>query len=557
MRTLAPPTVLLRPSVVALAELRAQGPAAESVAPLVVDADVPPDACGLPRSVAIGAFWPLVVAEEGDVARVTASRAVTVRRADEEGVPVALRAHLADGEAVRVHPTVAAVLADGRPLLDVAVRGLWSDGAVADRAAMAPWRAPAERPHALTAGARLGLWRLTREGAAGGARVFANAGELVAAWEHGVVAHDAVVHARIDDRRGATTAGRAWLWQALPPGVRFATIDRALDAAALATVVGELCAGLDDEARWQMLAALDDAGSRWLARSGLSVCIDDLRSSDGAAAAMAEATERVREIEALYADGLITHLERSNKVIDTWAAMAERCIRGIGEPSDRDVLSSWQRAAVLPTARRAMQLVDHHGLMAKPSQEVNERPALGSAARGFDPYDAALIAIAGRATAVRAAARLDDTRDLVGRLSPAFLKLRVTVEDCGTTRGAAVCPWTREGRDLFKMNGPPDARWTAGRVLAEDVRWGDGALIAAAGTMLDEGALLLLGDARVESVRLRSPRTCEAKGGVCARCWGLDETGAFPVEGEAVGAKALLALWRSLARTTTATFHIC
>jgi DNA-directed RNA polymerase subunit beta' len=557
MRTPTSPTVALRPSAVSLAELRASGPAAESVASLVVDADVAPDACGLPRSVALAVFWPLVVAEEGDIARIVASRAVTVRRADDDGVPVGLRAHLVDGGAVRVHPVVAAALADGRETHDVAVRGLWGDAAVSDRAAMAPWRMPVDRAPAISAGARLGLWMLTRDGAADDGRVYASDDELTAAWEGGLVAHDAAVRARIDGRRTTTTVGRVWLWRALPAGVRFATVDRAIDAATLTTVLEELCAGLDGEARWRMLAALDDAGSRWLARSGFSVGFDDLRAGDAVTAEATEARRGVGEVLASYADGLITHGERYNKVVDLWARAAARCSSAHEKPPGRDVLGAWRRAALLPTARDASRLVDGHGLVATPSQGVHERPVLGSPARGFDAHDAALLAMTERAEVIRSAARLDDARAVVRSLSGALVKQRVTVDDCGTKRGASVCPWTPEERDRLGASDPPEGRWTAGRVLAEDLRWGDGVLIAAAGTTLDAGALLLLRDARIDSVRLRSPRTCEAAGGVCARCWGLDDTGALPVVGDAVGAKALLTLRRLLGRATVTTFHIC
>lgn len=557
MRTPTSPTVVLRPSAVTLAELRASGPAAESVASLVVDAGVAPDACGLPRPVALVVFWPLVAAEQGDVARIVASRAVTVRRADDDGVPVGLRAQLVDGEAVRVHPAVAAALADGRETLDVAVRGLWGDAAVSDRAAMAPWRMPADRAPAISAGARLGLWTLTRDGAADDGRVYASDDELMAAWEGGLVAHDAAVRARIDGRRTTTTVGRVWLWRALPGGVRFATVDRAIDAAALTKVLDALCAGLDGEARWRMLAALDDAGSGWLARSGFSVGLDDLRAGDAATAEAAEARRGVREVLASYADGLITHGERYNKIVHLWAWAAERCSSAHREPSGRGVLGAWRRAALLPTARDASRLVDGHGLVAMPSQRAHERPVLGSPARGFDAHDAALLSMKERAEAIRAAARLDDARSVVRALSGALVSQRVTVDDCGTTRGAPVCPWTPEERDRLGASEAPEGRWTAGRVLAEDVRWGDGVLIAAAGTTLEAGALLLLRDAGIESVRLRSPRTCEAAGGVCARCWGLDDTGALPAVGDPVGAKALLALRRQLGRATVSTFHIC
>lgn len=557
MRIRTPPTVVLRSSVATPDELRVGAPEGDVVAALVADTDVAPDACGLPRDVAIAVFWPLVVAARGDVARVLRARAATLRRADEDGAPVGLRTHLVAGGAVRVHPTVAVLLAGRRDSIDVAVRGLWSTGAAADRAAMAPWRAEADdRSPAIRPAAGLGLWELTRAREADRARVYASADELMMAWEQGLVAHDAVVPARVDGRRVDTTAGRVWLWRELPSGARFDAVDRAIDAVACAKVVGSLCAGLDAEARWRMLAALDDAGSRWLARSGLSVGMDDLRPDDSRDAELHAVREREREVCALYADGLITHAEQGMKIVDLWAGVADRRRRAYEDPRGRDVLASWRRAALLPMALHASRLVDCYGLVASPSDETLERPVLGSPAGGFDAHDAVMMAGMERAKAVRAAARLDDARMVTRALSRSLATLRVTIDDCGTGRGVAVCPWSPDERDRMGVNAPPEGRWTKGRVLAEDLRWGDGTLIAAAGSMLDATALRALHDAQVDRVRVRSPRTCEAPAGVCAQCWGAGE-GAFPTVGDAVGAKVLLTLRRLLPQAGVRTFHIC
>lgn len=111
--------------------------------------------------------------------------------------------------------------------------------------------------------------------------------------------------------------------------------------------------------------------------------------------------------------------------------------------------------------------------------------------------------------------------DLAKQMVQSAAKIIVTENDCGV----------RNGLDL-----PVDDKSLKGRVLATDV---DG---IPAGTVLDRHALSELRKKGVKEVIARSPMTCQAKEGICARCLGLNAEGKFPAKGDSVGITAAQAI---------------
>src|SRR5690606_23428353 len=61
-------------------------------------------------------------------------------------------------------------------------------------------------------------------------------------------------------------------------------------------------------------------------------------------------------------------------------------------------------------------------------------------------------------------------------------------------------------------------------------------LIHPHGVLIEEADAARIDEAKVQSVKVRSPLTCEAEDGICAACYGRDLARGTPVNvGEAVG----------------------
>lgn len=107
--------------------------------------------------------------------------------------------------------------------------------------------------------------------------------------------------------------------------------------------------------------------------------------------------------------------------------------------------------------------------------------------------------------------------DLAKQMVQSAANLVVSENDCGAANGI----------DL-----EVDDKSLRGRVLARDL--GN----VPAGTVLDKSALASIRKQGFEKLIARSPMTCQAKEGVCARCMGLNALGKFPSKGETVGITA-------------------
>src|SRR5690606_34046466 len=82
-------------------------------------------------------------------------------------------------------------------------------------------------------------------------------------------------------------------------------------------------------------------------------------------------------------------------------------------------------------------------------------------------------------------------------------------------------------------------------------------VLVAKGTLMDEADVEKVEAAKVQSVRIRSPLTCEVRQGTCAVCYGRDLARGTPVNmGEAVGVIAAQSIGEPGTQLTMRTFHI-
>ena len=96
-----------------------------------------------------------------------------------------------------------------------------------------------------------------------------------------------------------------------------------------------------------------------------------------------------------------------------------------------------------------------------------------------------------------------------------------------------------------------------GRVTATDVvNPDDGEVVIAAGTLIDEDCCDLIEKLAIDMVKVRSVLTCEARRGVCAKCYGRDlGRGSIVNAGESVGVIAAQSIGEPGTQLTMRTFH--
>ena len=92
----------------------------------------------------------------------------------------------------------------------------------------------------------------------------------------------------------------------------------------------------------------------------------------------------------------------------------------------------------------------------------------------------------------------------------------ITIEDCGTLRGLETSALKKNDEIV-----EPLADRIVGRVSLHDIYDPrNNEVLVKSGDMITEDVAAAISDAPIETVEIRSALTCEAKRGLCAKCYG-------------------------------------
>ncbi len=430
----------------------------------------------------------------------------------------------------------------------------------------------------------LGLYYMTREkiNAKGEGMIFQNCDEIMRAYANKAVDIHARIKVKIDevtiDENGneqenihvvATTVGRALLWEIVPKGLPFSLIDQPMTKKVVSSLLNICYRKLGIKASVIFADQLMYTGYRYATRSGISIGINDLIVPEAKAEIIAGAEEEVREIENQFATGLVTQGERYNKVVDIWSHTNDQVAKAMMEKlATEDVIdaqgkkvkqSSFNSIFMMAdsgargSAAQMRQLAGMRGLMAKPDGTIIETPITANFREGLSVLQYFISTHGARKGLADTALKTANSGYLTRRLVDVAQDVVVTIIDCGTDNGLVMSPHI-EGGDVVE----PLRERVLGRVVAEDiVDLKTNEILISQGTLLDEQLVDTLEEKGIEQVTVRSGITCEARYGVCAKCYGRDLARGHLVNiGEAVGVIAAQSIGEPGTQLTMRTFHI-
>jgi len=266
---------------------------------------------------------------------------------------------------------------------------------------------------------------------------------------------------------------------------------------------------------------------------------------------------------------LVTEGERYNKVVDIWSRANEQVAKvmmeGLGEEDTIDAQGNTVKeksfnsifmmadSGARGSAAQIRQLAGMRGLMAKPDGSIIETPITANFREGLDVLQYFISTHGARKGLADTALKTANSGYLTRRLVDVAQDLVVSMDDCGSEGGLTLTPII-EGGDVVM----PLSERVLGRVVTNDVFDGAGEkVLVPAKTMLDEELVLLLEEHGIDELLVRSIITCEARHGVCARCYGRDlGRGHLVNRGEAVGVIAAQSIGEPGTQLTMRTFHI-
>ena len=129
----------------------------------------------------------------------------------------------------------------------------------------------------------------------------------------------------------------------------------------------------------------------------------------------------------------------------------------------------------------------------------------------------------------------------------------ITVDDCGTQNSITMRA-VIEGGDVIETIGDRILGRTAAEDVIDEI---SNAKLCTEGEIIDEEIVDLIEKSSLDQISVRSPLLCEAKVGICSKCYGRDLARGTPVNiGEAVGVIAAQSIGEPGTQLTMRTFHI-
>jgi len=191
--------------------------------------------------------------------------------------------------------------------------------------------------------------------------------------------------------------------------------------------------------------------------------------------------------------------------------------------------------------------------MAKPSGEIIETPITSNFREGLTVLQYFISTHGARKGLADTALKTANSGYLTRRLVDVAQDAVIAEDDCGTIDGIWVNS-LMEGGEIIQRVGDR----ILGRVVLQDVYDPiTGELILSANELIDEERVEKIENAGIEKVRIRSVLTCQAKIGICKKCYGRDLAHGHEVNiGESIGIIAAQSIGEPGTQLTMRTFHI-
>ena len=418
----------------------------------------------------------------------------------------------------------------------------------------------------------LGIYYLAMEsqGDVGEGMAFADMGEVEHALTSGAVSLHAKIKARLDlvDAEGnhseqvvETTPGRLQLYQLLPrhKNVPFRLINRVLTKKEIGEVIDTVYRHCGQKESVIFCDRLMKLGFGQACRAGISFGKDDLIIPEAKHKLVEEATDQVKEFESQYQEGLITRGEKYNKVVDVWSnttdKVADEMMKVMSGSRGMDINSVYMMAhsGARGSATQIKQLAGMRGLMAKPSGEIIETPIISNFKEGLSVLEYFNSTHGARKGLADTALKTANSGYLTRRLVDVAQDAIIIEEDCGTDQGLTATAVVEGGETIAPLSDR-----ILGRFANEDVIDPlSGEVIVKRNVMITEDLIERIDTAGIDTVKIRSPLTCESRSGICARCYGRDLARGTEVNiGEAIGVIAAQSIGEPGTQLTMRTFHI-
>ncbi|MCS2513824.1 DNA-directed RNA polymerase subunit beta' [Bacteroides thetaiotaomicron] len=418
----------------------------------------------------------------------------------------------------------------------------------------------------------LGLYYITklRAGAKGEGLTFYGPEEALIAYNEGkvdihapvkVIVKDVDENGNIVDVMRETSVGRVIVNEIVPPEAGY--INTIISKKSLRDIISDVIKVCGVAKAADFLDGIKNLGYQMAFKGGLSFNLGDIIIPKEKETLVQKGYDEVEQVVNNYNMGFITNNERYNQVIDIWTHVNSELSNILMKTISSDDQGFNSVYMMLDSGARGSkeqirQLSGMRGLMAKPQKagaeggQIIENPILSNFKEGLSVLEYFISTRGARKGLADTALKTADAGYLTRRLVDVSHDVIITEEDCGTLRGL-VCTDLKNNDEVIATL----YERILGRVSVHDIiHPTTGELLVAGGEEITEEVAKKIQDSPIESVEIRSVLTCEAKKGVCAKCYGRNlATSRMVQKGEAVGVIAAQSIGEPGTQLTLRTFH--
>src|ERR1700753_1272988 len=382
----------------------------------------------------------------------------------------------------------------------------------------------------------LGLYYLSimREGLPGEGKLYGDMAEI----EHAL--HSKVIHLHtkikyrwhgLDEeskpvsRWIETTAGRVMLGNLLPKSTKisYEIINKLMTKREISGVIDQVYRHCGQKETVIFCDRIMAFGFYNGFKAGISFGKDDMVVPHGKWKIVDTTRTLAKDFEQQYNDGLITHGEKYNKVVDAWSKATEEIAKEMmkeisstkksakGVEAEINSIYMMAHSGARGSPAQMRQLAGMRGLMAKPSGEIIETPIISNFKEGLSVLEYFNSTHGARKGLADTALKTANSGYLTRRLVDVSQDCVVMEEDCGTERALEMKAIVQGGSTIASLG-----ERILGRTTAEDVvDPKTNEVVIPAGTLLDEPMIVKVEAIAPQAVQIRSPLVCESIGRGC------------------------------------------
>ncbi|NCN87658.1 MAG: DNA-directed RNA polymerase subunit beta', partial [Candidatus Pacebacteria bacterium] len=315
-----------------------------------------------------------------------------------------------------------------------------------------------------------------------------------------------------------TTVGRLQFNDILPKWYGY--VNSPVTAKVIKLIVTKAIEQEDHDHVATLIDDIKDMGFAALTESGLSVAVSDCKMIDSKDAIIATANKKAEEIQDNYLQGLITNDEKKRMNVDLWMNTTEDVANQTWDSyaEDNAVKVMINSGGTRASRDQVKQLAAMRGLVVDPLGNIVEMPTKSNFRQGLSIFEYVTSARGSRKGLTDSALKTADAGYLTRRLVDVSHDVIIRLNDCETVKGLEISRGNRD--EVFSKR-------ITGRYAGQDIKQGN-KVIVKHNEMITQELAEEIDSLGLDKIKVRSPLTCEASMGMCAKCYGWD----FSTRGE-------------------------